>query len=345
MLTAVYHLQSQPQTPEQDIEKLTSGLADSPSDPMDSQADFTEPHPGLPDSQLSVTDSRPPESASVHELTRQNEHLRNKLREFTKKLDGYISGTATGKPTQVVTTTRCEAHEAQIASLNKRVDMLLRENAALKKDLAASAPERITTLDNELAATKKSNRELQATIKALQADLRNAREGLANLPSELKTLRDQEQVHAQTVERYREQLKSYQLRHDQDMRTMRQQQVQISDLEAKLRKSNPDQPAVLPPLTSPSKAPKKRQPNSSSPQPNAQPLPSPSQRLAAQGSARSGDTQPADKGPGARGLSANDKSTNRAERNEDVKHDDEENLDDLHLHDDDVNLLDDVPDE
>jgi hypothetical protein len=107
-----------------------------------------------------------------------------------------------------------------------------------------------------MTVLKNKNKQLVHENKTLQSELRTAREGLAKLPSDLKAIRDQEITHAATVERYREQMKQYLQRHDQDMRTMRQQALQIAELEKDRKERSAaapartaEKPVVLPPLS------------------------------------------------------------------------------------------------
>jgi len=143
--------------------------------------------------------------------------------------------------------------DAEVANLHKRMDILRKENEALRAERARdTSADRIAQLENELRVAQQTEKSLREEIKVLNLELKRARKSLGDAPDMLSALQAREAAVEEKIRKYRELVKQYVARHDQDQRFMRQQQKQMVDMDAQLRVLKGDYaPIVLAPLPQP----------------------------------------------------------------------------------------------
>ncbi len=95
--------------------------------------------------------------------------------------------------------------------------------------------DRVAQLENELKAAQAAEKQAKDEVKTLTLELKRARKVLGDAPEALSVLQARENLIEDKIRKYKEQLKVYRTRHDQDQRFMRTQQTTMVDLESALR--------------------------------------------------------------------------------------------------------------
>jgi len=142
-------------------------------------------------------------------------------------------------PSEMLTTIKIneEGKDEEIKDLLKRLKIAQKTNDTLRKQVNQSfAPNRFVELENQISEKDMMLRTLKAENVSLTMEIKRMEKGFLKLDKENETFPDHLSSLVDELRVYKEKVRLYTMRHDEDQRTMRQQQVRTVDLEQKCRK-------------------------------------------------------------------------------------------------------------